>query len=352
MTGSRRPPLATPDARIARLAARQCGTFARAHALAVGFSDPSIRRRLRAGRWLRVHPGVYRLAGVPESWLADVWAALLAAAPHAVVSHETALRIHGSQHVPPYPIGLTIPHGGHARVRGAFVHQLSDVRPHHVGSFDELPVTTAARSIVDMAAAAGPRQLGRVVDDFVFDKVVTYESIGACLAEVARPGKPGVRKLARVLDERSDDRVPSGSELERALHAALLGAGLPAPRAQSPLPGRGAREGLVDAAYPDCRLILEADGRRWHTRVRDLARDHERDAEAARVGWQTLRFLHEQIIRNPDEVCSVVADVRAVRSAAGGPALRPVATGGPVMSRHTGGPVMSRHTGGPVMSRH
>ena len=65
--------------------------------------------------------------------------------------------------------------------------------------------------------------------------------------------------------------------------------------AQRALPGTGAVEGVVDAAYPDCRLILEADGRRWHTRVDDLRRDHERDAEAARAGWQTLRFLYEQI---------------------------------------------------------
>lgn len=307
------PPLSTPDGRIAHLAVRQCSTFARAQALDVGFTDPSIRRRLRSGRWERVHPGVYRLAGVATAWAGEVWAAQLAAGPLAVVSHQSALCLHGCPHVPPRPVTLTIPHGGHARVRGAVVHQIDDVRPHHVRTREGLPVTTAARAVVDLAASTGARLLGRILDDLVFDRATSRAAVGACLAQVARPGKPGVRTLAQVLDDRSDETAPCDSALEQALRAALVGAGLPQPRAQMPLPGRGAVTGLVDAAYPDCRLILEADGRRWHTRVRDLARDHERDAEAARAGWQTLRFLYEEIIGHPGEVAATVADVRRVR---------------------------------------
>ena len=87
------------------------------------------------------------------------------------------------------------------------------------------------------------------------------------------PGKPGFAALAAVLDERSEASVPGDSELERALFAALLGAGLPRPEAQRTLPGTGAVTGVVDAAYPDCRLILEADGRRSLARVTDLRRD-------------------------------------------------------------------------------
>jgi Protein of unknown function (DUF559) len=96
-----------------------------------------------------------------------------------------------------------------------------------------------------------------------------------------------------------------------------VGAGLPPPVQQMPVPGHRPSHGLVDAAYPHARLILEADGRRWHTRVQDLRRDHERDSQAARAGWQTLRFVYEQIVHAPDEVAAVVADVIAVRSPEG-----------------------------------
>jgi very-short-patch-repair endonuclease len=322
----------TVDSRIARIAARQAGRFSRAQALAVGVTDSSAFRRLRAGRWERVHPGVYTLGGTPPTWIGDVWAAVLAAGPLATVTHETAIRLHGSQHVAPLPVTLTIPHGGHARIADAVVHQIDDLRPGDVASVEGLPVSRVPRAVVELAAVVGPRRLGRVLDDLVFDRRTTYAQVAAALAQVARPGKPGVAALASALDERSGSAVPADSELERTLYAALVGRGLPAPRCQAPLPGRGAVEGLVDAAYPDCRLILEADGRRWHTRVAALRRDHERDAEAARAGWQTLRFVHEQIEGHPDEVADVVADVRAVRLSAPRAAL--VATA----ARAHGGP--------------
>jgi hypothetical protein len=302
------------DARIARFAARQGGTFSRAQALAVGMSDSSMLRRIRSGRWIVVHPGVYFLAGVPPTWHAEVWAALLAASPMATVTHETSTRLHGSPHVSPRPITLTTPHGAHPRVQGAVVHQIDDLRRSQITTIDGLPVSRPARAVVEVAATLGPRRLGRVLDDLVFDRRTSYEEVGIALAEVARPGKPGVVALASLLHDRTTASAPGDSELERALFAALLADGLPLPEAQRALPGTGAVEGVVDAAYPDCRVILEADGRRWHTRVADLRRDHERDAEAARAGWLTLRFLYEQITRDPEGVCAVVADVRAVRS--------------------------------------
>jgi Protein of unknown function (DUF559)/Transcriptional regulator, AbiEi antitoxin len=302
----------TIDSRIARIAARQAGRLSRAQALAVGITDSSLLRRLRAGRWERVHPGVYALSGAPPTWIGDVWAAVLATGPLCSVTHETAIRMHGSEHVAPLPVTLTIPQGGHARIAGTFVHQIDDLRPDDVTSVEGLPVSRVPRAVVEVAATIGPRRLERVLDDLVFDRRTSYAQVAAALARVARPGKPGVRTLAAVLDERSGS-IPADSDLERGLYAALVGAGLPEPRCQSALPGRGSVEGVVDAAYADCRLILEADGRRWHTRVAALRRDHERDAEAARAGWQTLRFVHEQIERHPDEVAEVVADVRAVR---------------------------------------
>ncbi|HEY8525525.1 MAG TPA: DUF559 domain-containing protein [Acidimicrobiales bacterium] len=173
-------------------------------------------------------------------------------------------------------------------------------------------MTTVARSVVDVAGTVGARHLGRLVDEVVVGRLGTAEQVGRCLQDVARQGKPGMRALARVLDDRRDGYVPPHSELERRLFEVLATAGLPAPRRQVPLP-RGAVTGLVDAAYPDARLILEADGRRWHTRVCDISRDHLRDAEAARFGWQTLRLLHEQIVGDSEGMAATVRDVREAR---------------------------------------
>src|SRR4029450_319780 len=94
--------------------------------------------------------------------------------------------------------------------------------------------------------------------------------------------------------------VPAASALERMLFETCRLAGLADPVRQFPLPGRAAVTGCVDGAYVGARVVLEAEGRRWHTRVGDFARDRARDKEAARVGWQTLRFCHEELTEDPD----------------------------------------------------
>jgi len=316
---------------LSELAAGQCGVFARAQVLAAGGSNSLVKRRLATGAWRLRHPGVYAISAVPTSWHQDIWAALLAIGPRATVSHETALRLHGlgDDLVPSRPLTFTIPHGDHARVAGAVAHQIDDLAPADVGAVAMLPTSRPHRAVVEVAATVGRRRLGDIVDELLVTRRTSHEAIAACLARIARPGKPGVRALGEVLDERGDGYVADASKLERALFTALESAGLPPPRRQAPLPGRGALEGLVDAAYDDAKVIIEADGRRWHTRIRDLKRDHQRDAEAARVGWQTLRFLYEEIMGNPGDVCAMIRDVCAVRMRSRElPASRPPSEGG------------------------
>ncbi len=298
------------------VAALQAGTISRAQARSAGMTDRMVDHRLQRGRWLRLHAGVFAVAGAPAGWRHDLWAAALAVGPAAAVSHETALLVRGldHRHVPRYPLTFTAPHGSRRRPRGVVVHQVGDVRPHHVDQVDGLRVTTPARAIVELAAVVGPKRLGQLVD-LATDRLTSIARVSACAAELARPGKPGIAPLGRVLDARGPGYVPPQSELETKLFSVLAASGLPAPVRQFPLPGRGAVDGLVDAAYLNVRVIVEADGRRWHTRVRDLRRDHQRDAEAARVGWQTLRFLYEEITECPYEVAETVADVLRVRGA-------------------------------------
>jgi hypothetical protein len=306
---------ATPDARIAAIASCQQTVFARWQALSVGFTDGMSRSRLDAGRWVRHRPGVYGLAGVPDSWLMQLWIAYLSVGPDAVITHQSAAALHKYRTFFPGPLVLTAPHGRHDRLPGGFVHQINDLTAARIEVHAGLPVASRERTVVDVASVLGPKRLFTLMDDVVTDRQTTDAKVGACLAEVARRGKPGVTKLASVLDERGPGYVPPASELERVFFAAVDAAGLPKPTRQLALPGRGAIEGLVDAGYVDVRLLMEVDGRRWHTRIRDIARDHLRDSEAARCGYQTLRFLFEHIVADPREVTGTIADVYASRAA-------------------------------------
>jgi very-short-patch-repair endonuclease len=303
------------DARASRIAEDQAGCIARRQALRVGITNRMIGNRVTKGQWRRLDRGVYVVNGVPWSWEQDVWAAMLRAGLRAVATHQTALLLRGlpSDRLPRYPVTLTVPHGQHRRIAGAIVHQVDDLRPHHYSLVGLMPVSLPARALVEIAALMGQRRLGSLLDELIAQKWTTIAAVAACLSEVARHGKPGVGTLASVLDERGPGFVPPASQLEALLFAALRSGRLPAAVRQIRLPGRGAVEGVADAAYPEALMLLEADGRRWHTRIGDLRRDHARDAEAARVGWVTLRFVYEQLARHPQEVAATVKEVRRTR---------------------------------------
>jgi hypothetical protein len=296
------------DRHVLTLASEQRGAFARWQVLGHGGDDALIRRRRQSGRWERAAPGVYVLGGLPPDRERRLWVAFLTVGEDAVVSHECAAERHGLGPVPAGRLVFTSHHGDHHYVPGVVVHQLRDVLPHHVTSVGGLPTTTVARTIVDLAAVTGIERLTRVVEAAVNERRTDETVIGVVLGEVARPGKRGVRRLAGVLARRAPGEPVPDSVLERLLLGALRTAGLPAPVPQFPHPGRHPGRGRVDFAYPEARLILEADGRRWHQRIADLKRDRARDNEAARAGWVTLRFMWEELEADPEDVGRAVAE--------------------------------------------
>lgn len=307
----------TTDTELAPSVARQFGAFSRHQVFASGGSQTVIRKRLRSGIWIPLHAGVYAVAGSPDTLQRQIWAAHLAIGLHSVISHELSLALSGVQSVPSRPFTFTVPHGGHHRIAGAVVHQIDDLESRHTTSWKGVRITTPARAAVEVAATLPFRLLGDVLDEAVITRrITTYERISAVLLDVARPGKPGVDKLARLLHDRLDGEPVPDSILERDFFAALEAGGLPRPERRVELPNRGEMRGIVDAMYTDARVILEVDGRRWHDRNRDRKRDYDRDMTAARSGYQTLRFVHEHVRKEPSEVCETIADVRAVRLAA------------------------------------
>jgi len=133
------------------------------------------------------------------------------------------------------------------------------------------------------------------------------------VAEVwCRRGRKGSRMVAEALTDRIGGPVIAPTVLERRLLALLEEAGLPAPVQQPNLPWLDGVDDRVDCAYPELRVVIEADSRRWHTRLEDFEEDRRRDQLAAAAGWKVLRFTWRQITEEPEHV---VATVRAILDA-------------------------------------
>lgn len=300
------------DIAILGLAGRQSGLFSREQVN----DDQLIWRRLGQGRLIRVAPGVYSLPGWPDSWRRRLWLAHLDVGLHSVVSHEAAAALHG---LTPFPSGLvtvTVPHGDHERTADYEVRQSTDLRPHHRTTVDGLPVTTPARTLVDLAARVTRERLGRALDDAHVARRCRIDEVAAVYDELRRPGKRGMRTLKTVLALRGAGYVPPESVLERRLLRVLAQGGLPEPVRQASLPWRPDAPQRVDLLYPRQRLIVEADGRRYHSRLDQIADDRRRDRDAQLHGYATLRFVWEEITKQPTLVCETVAATLARADAA------------------------------------
>lgn len=294
---------------VAELAAAQYGVIARFQLLELGVSDAFIRTRLRSGEWVRLAPGVYGYRGHRDTWERRVWIAYLAAGEKAAVSHQTAAASFRVDGFPRRDIYLTVPHPSHQRVAGATVHQSRYLPPHHTVIFNGRRTTTLSRTLVDLAPELSFKRLELAYEHAIVTDHLTYAKMCRTFRELATPGRRGMEKLGRVLDDRGPGFVAPATALERALLEVADLAGLPAPSRQHPLPGHHGIEGCVDGAIPEAKLILEADGRRWHTRLANLARDLARDKQAARVGWDTLRFIHAELTDDRAESAATMRDV-------------------------------------------
>lgn len=297
------------------LAARQAGAVNRAQLLAAGLSDSAVLRRMRNGLLRVVLPGIYVVAGAPDSPAQRRWVAHLAVGPSSILSFETAARIHTLPTVALQgPTVVTVPHSGWQRLPGVRVHQISDVSGRDIESWSGLPVTSVRRTIVDLAAVWRRGRMGIILDDADASGKATYADVGSCLRSVARRGKPGVQLLTALLDERGPGEPPPESVLESSFFALVHRAGLPEPTRQYALPRDDGVRGLADAAWAPWKVIVEVDGRRWHQRIADMKRDRDRDLKAAGEGWQVVRVLHEHVVDAPEETVRELRNVLAVRA--------------------------------------
>ncbi len=190
---------------LEKLALAHGGYFDRADAQAHGVGDVALRRRLAKGRYERIYPGVYRLAIAPTSPHDELFLAWVWSNYRAVISHESALALYGLSDLLPSQVHLSVPLD-FRRASGPFrTHRVREPLPDRDRAvYEGLPVTTAARSIVDAAAeGADPEQIDKAIAQSISRGLATSEQI---LATARRPHYLG-RRVALPVVERVLDRA-------------------------------------------------------------------------------------------------------------------------------------------------
>lgn len=305
----------TFDRAVESVARRQHGVVCHNQALVLGGSDAMCSDRVLRGDWVRMTRGVYALASAPPTWKRQYKAAELSK-PGSSLRRRSAALVHGFEGARVLRPELLVPAGSSSRSALATVCRARDEVP--TVQVDGFRVTSVAQTLWDLAGDEQVWDLERWLDGALLGGQATLDECRERLDAYAASRRPQRALFAALVDERSSDRwAPPESELEARLAGVLarLPPGLQVVR-QAQLPWRAAGEGRVDVLVVDWRLILEADGRRWHARVADFDRDRWRDNEALAHGYRILRFTHTHIDQRPEEIVALILAAASWRTVA------------------------------------
>jgi len=258
-------------------------------------SKNEIEYRLKLGRLIRVHAGVYAVGHLPGLPMDRAYGALLACGAGAVLSHGSAGAIWGlEKHFKP-PFEVTAP--GRHRRPGIIVHYAAlhrDDRAVNRG----LPVTSPARTALDLAPRLTAKELGRAVDDLRNAGYLQPDPLAEVLARY--PHHRGAAKLRSV----DISREPTRSDWELDFIEFLK-------RHDFPMASINTKIGRyeVDVLFPDEKVIVELDSWQFHSSRSGFRRDRKRDAELLALGYVTVRITWERLVDEPDQV---VAELRTI----------------------------------------
>lgn len=292
----------THDAVISALAAAQHGVVTRAQLLAHDVPATLVDDRVRTRQLVLLHRGVYALGHAQltaEGW----WMAAVGSyRPPAALSHGSAAALWGlSDDGLRRPIHVTV--GGRAarRRRGVQPHRRAVLVEDEVTVVRGIPVTTVARTILDVAATVRGRALEQVVRRAARRRLFDRRDQVQVLAR--HPRARGAAELGRLLvalEGRGTADVRSG--LEVAFAQLCDDHGLPRPQINAIILGE-----RVDFSWPGTTLVVETDGFEFHAMPTTFAADRRRDQKLTLAGYTVVRLTYDQVVGDPAGAAATVS---------------------------------------------
>jgi hypothetical protein len=299
------------DRRLATVAATQHSAFTAAQALSCGLSRSALDARVMRGLVVREHPSVFAIGGVPRTWRRDVMAAVLSVGDPAAASHRTAAELWGMTSRRGDSIEVVT--GRWERVhRPPFaVHESGDLVASDIVLVDGIPVTSAARTVVDLGANTPKWLVATCLDTALRKRLLTVGQVYRFIGRVARRGRRGVGVIRPLIEEREEWDGVTESELEDLFRRALSGAGLRMPEPQYELRDEdGSFVCRADFAYPDRRVLIELDSEGFHMDRKTFRADRIKQNRALALGWETYRFTWHDLTERRAAVIRILAYIR------------------------------------------
>lgn len=265
--------------KVAELAGRQHGVVAHRQLIALGFGQTTIDRWVARGWLHRLYRAVYAVGHTTLStrgrWLAGV----LACGRGAVLSHQPAAALLDLRRSASRIIHVTTP--GRASPRGLSVHRVRHLHPEDCTLVDRIPVTTVARTFLDVAEVLPSRQVVRVLEQA--ERIGAFD-LAAVRSVLARnPGRRGAKPLKQAIEAFTGYAPFVNSDWERDLLDFCDDHGIPRPELNVLVGGF-----LVDALWRDAKVIVELDSWSHHRSRRAFEQDRERVCVLQLAGYTVL----------------------------------------------------------------
>jgi very-short-patch-repair endonuclease len=271
----------------------------------LGFPPQTISRWIQAGKLHRMHRGVYAVGHEALSWEGRLLAAVLANEP-AVASHKTAAWIWGLLRTRPGTFHLAAPTRRH-RKKLVVVH-FARLEPEDVRTVDGIPVTSPARTALDLAPDESRRDLGRLLKRADDNDLLDRWRFEALLSRAG--GHPGRAKLAAALRVYKPETATLRSDLERRFRDLVLAAGLSPPQTNVVVEGYE-----LDAYWEAEGFAVELDVYATHGSPTSFEADREREDDLLLAGIELIRVTDVRLDREPRQTIARVAAHLARRRA-------------------------------------
>jgi predicted transcriptional regulator of viral defense system len=299
------------DARVAARAAETWGVLSLEELLGCGLTKRQVLGRARRGILHRLHEGVYAVGHPNVGREGTFLAAVKACGPKAALSLFSAAEL--QEFLDPedrLPHVTVVGPGTRARP-GIKVHRSALLEPEDLTRVKGIPVTTPARTIVDLAALLNDSGLRRLVRRAQGEKRVSIPQLAEALERLGP--RRGAARLRRTL---ATGPAPTKSELENIVLDLILRGGLAHPDVNVPLLISGRRV-VPDFRWPEQRLVVEADGAAWHDNPVARTDDAERQALLEAHGERVLRVTWAQSVTQPSQTLTRIAAAGAPRPRCG-----------------------------------
>jgi very-short-patch-repair endonuclease len=288
--------------RLSALAAGQHGVLSVGQLGTAGVTRRGFDQLVRRGIFVRVAPGVYAGVAAPDTWERKLMAGLLALGPTARISHDSAAHLHGFDRSIAGRVEFTVDRSHRNATARGTVHSTSRTRPLDVVTLRSFRVTSATRTVVDLARARVPsRRLAASIDSAVRLGLSSPVVLQSELRFLRGPGRWGCRLLDELLLDAGGHTM-----LERDFLRLMRRGDLPRPRTQVIHRRDGATFARVDFLFDPYNVVVEVSGRKGHSSPDERQVDAQRRNELQDAGRQVFEYTYADVARRPDHVVATM----------------------------------------------